>query len=270
MVMSFASYELYQMKTGPETENWLFQDFAVLTAQGYYPTMLDYKLVFASCLRPGVAPETLCKQLAGFAQRTHKFRGINTGDVLVLRTDDGAASYYLEHGEAIPFDGFFGKTSNGGTPLTPETERYVIPGKAGTWRVIDTKVINDRWYYLMESEKYGADSRWIILNGNGKVIQDDNITAFDDETVRRIQSAQNTPQTPRRLEIYQQYLENGEYLRSSSSEVNEEQNYNMIDGTRNNCKRKPGPRRSIRARLREKQRLLHGGQPEENRVLEKR
>lgn len=148
--------------------------------------------------------------------------------------------------------------------------RYVIPGKAGTWRVIDTKVINDRWYYLMESEKYGADSRWIILDGDGKIIEDDNIAAFDDETVRRIQSSQNTPQTLRRLEIYQQYLENGEYLRSSSSEVNEEQNYNMIDSTRNNGKKKPGPRRSIRVRLREKQRLLHGGQPEENRVLEKR
>ena len=44
----------------------------------------------------------------------------------------------------------------------------------------------------------------------------------------------------------------------------------MIDGTRNNGKKKPGQRRSVRARLREKQRLLRGGQPENNLVLEKR
>lgn len=34
----------------------------------------------------------------------------------------------------------------------------------------------------------------------------------------------------------QKYMENGEYLRSS--EIDEEQNYNMIDGRRNNGKKK--------------------------------
>lgn len=34
----------------------------------------------------------------------------------------------------------------------------------------------------------------------------------------------------------QKYMENGEYLRSS--EIDEEQNYNMIDGRRNNEKKK--------------------------------
>ena len=34
------------------------------------------------------------------------------------------------------------------------------------------------------------------------------------------------------LENWQKYMENGEYLRSS--EISEEQNYNMIDGRRNN------------------------------------
>ena len=38
----------------------------------------------------------------------------------------------------------------------------------------------------MESEKYGANARWMILDGNGKVIEDDNVSAFDETTVRRI------------------------------------------------------------------------------------
>ena len=279
--MEFASYELYQMKAEPETDDWLFQEFAVLTEKGYFPTVLDYKLVFASCLQPGTSPATLYKQLSSLAQRTHKFRCVNTGDVLVLRTGASIASYFWEHGEAIPFDGFFGRADGNAAPLTPETEHYVVPGKAGTWRVIDTKVIENRWFFLMESEKYGANARWMILDGNGKVIEDDNVSAFDETTVRRICASlkpavrtpdhkTREPQPRRRLEVYEQYLENGEYLRASSPEVGVEQSYNMIDGNHNNRKTKPAQRRSVRARLREKQRQLHSAQQDRDRVLEKR
>jgi hypothetical protein len=54
------------------------------------------------------------------------------------------------------------------------------------------------------------------------------------------------------LENWQKYMENGEYLRSS--EMDEEQNYNMIDGRRNNMppKGKNG-RASVLAKLRRKQ-----------------
>ena len=78
------------------------------------------------------------------------------------------------------------------------------------------------------------------------------------------------PQPRRQLEVYEQYFENGEYLRASSPEAGVEQSYNMIDGNHNNRKTKPAQRRSVRARLREKQRLLRGGSPENNLVLEKR
>ena len=150
-----------------------------------------------------------------------------------------------------------------------------------TWCVIDTKVIENRWFFLMESEKYGANARWMILDGNGKVIEDDNVSAFDETTVRRI-CASLKPAAPapdhktresqprRQLEVYEQYFENGEYLRASSPEVGVEQSYNMIDGNHNNRKTKPAQRRSVRARLREKQRQLHSAQQERDRVLEKR
>ena len=51
----------------------------MLREKGYFPTVLDYKLVFASCLQPGTSPATLYKQLSSLAQRTHKFRCVNTG-----------------------------------------------------------------------------------------------------------------------------------------------------------------------------------------------
>ena len=54
------------------------------------------------------------------------------------------------------------------------------------------------------------------------------------------------------LENWQRYMENGEYLRSS--EIDEEQNYNMIDGRRNNMSpRGKNGRASVLAKLRRKQ-----------------
>ena len=54
------------------------------------------------------------------------------------------------------------------------------------------------------------------------------------------------------LENWQKYMENGEYLRSS--EIDEEQNYNMIDGRCNNMSPKgKNGRVSVLAKLRHKQ-----------------
>ena len=55
------------------------------------------------------------------------------------------------------------------------------------------------------------------------------------------------------------YLENGEYLRTA--EMSTEQNFNMIDGRRNNMERpkkvnKPKEKESLLGRLKEKQELL--------------
>lgn len=282
--MGFPSYELYQMIAGPKTDEWIYQGLSVLTEKGYFPTILDYKLVFASRLRPGTAPRSLYGRLVDFAQRTHKFRGVSTGDVLVLRNNLEISCFFLEHGDPIPIEGFFSGPPDGGQPLTPETEHYTIPGKPDTWRVIDTRTVEGHWFFLMENEKQGASASWIVLDRNGQIVDDNNQTNFDPATIQKLKrhvhliqkpilqshSAQPHAQGRRKLEPHEKFNENGEYDRAASSEVGEEQNYNMIDGIRNNGKKRPGKRRSVRARLREKQQLLHGGKPEKSRVLEKR
>lgn len=56
-----------------------------------------------------------------------------------------------------------------------------------------------------------------------------------------------------KLDNWQKYMENGEYLRSA--EITEEANYNMIDGLKNNAApkdKKPRPKESVLAKLNEK------------------
>ena len=143
--MEFASYELYQMKAEPETDDWLFQEFAVLAEKGYFPTVLDYKLVFASCLRPERLRQRSINSCP--ALPSGRTNSAYTYIYLVLRTGASIASYFWEHGEAIPFDGFFGRADGNAAPLTPETEHYVVPDKAGTWRVIDTRSLRTDGFF---------------------------------------------------------------------------------------------------------------------------
>ena len=82
---------------------------------------------------------------------------------------------------------------------------------------------------------------------------------FTDETIEKIRLSLKELETRQavdaslaidkrpKLELWQQYFENGEYLRAA--EISEEQNYNMIDGTMNNR----SPKRSVLERLQEKQ-----------------
>ena len=282
--MGLASYELYQMQYSQKTEDWIFQRLSKLREMGYFPTVLDYKLVFAKSLTNGVVPvpKTLYGQLVDFARETHSFRGVGTSDVLVLRLETGITCFFLEGGDLIPFEGFFGTAEGETQPLTPETEHYVIPGQPDTWRVIEDRNVDGALFFLMENEKQGANTNWIVLDRQGHIVDVHNNTSLEGDILNKLaryvqagreptlpQSNEQAEQQERRkLEARKKRHENEKQSREASAEAVDEQNCNMIDGIPNNAKKKHRRRRSVRARLREKQQLLHGGQTEKNRVLE--
>ena len=127
----------------------------------------------------------------------------------------------------------------------------------------------------MEHETYGKEVAWVILDEEGKIIVDHTYRGFDQTALQQIRDYLNPPQPtaePQKqemsdghiqpqsgntmdkpsLENWQKYMENGEYIRSS--EIEEEQNYNMIDGRRNNMSPKgKNGRASVLAKLRRKQ-----------------
>lgn len=51
------------------------------------------------------------------------------------------------------------------------TEMQVFPGWEGTWYLIDTEFIRGERWFLYESEIYGNDAAWLVVNGRtGKVL----------------------------------------------------------------------------------------------------
>lgn len=55
-----------------------------------------------------------------------------------------------------------------------------INGHIGLWYEIGWKLINDKKYYLMESQAYGDLAACIIIDDNNNLIQDDIWNGFND------------------------------------------------------------------------------------------
>lgn len=55
-----------------------------------------------------------------------------------------------------------------------------VEGHLGTWYVIDTNIVNDTRYYLLEHEEHGDEAACVIVDGDGKLILDDVWNGLDD------------------------------------------------------------------------------------------
>ena len=194
--------------------------------------------------------------------------------MLVLNKDSVVTSYYIEKDGFTVIAGFIQKGSSGAL-VSIDTSDFHIEGKEGSWHAFDSIIIDGRQFFLMEHETYGKEVAWVILDEEGKIIVDHTYRGFDQTALQQIRDYLNPPQPtaePQKqemsdghiqpqsgntmdkpsLENWQKYMENGEYIRSS--EIEEEQNYNMIDGRRNNMSPKgKNGRASVLAKLRRKQ-----------------
>ena len=251
-------FAVYQLKQTPENRPIRFRTYQTLLDNGIPIRYENYKQVYLGAMQSDDTPESIkvrfCKQLP----LTFKGHSISISDVLVLNQNGAVTSYYVDKDGFVALTGFI-QNGTSGALISIETTDFHIEGKNGSWLAIDSLIIDGREFFLMEHEEYGADGTYIVLDEAGKLIVDSVYNGFDQTVQQQIKDYLN-PQTPvpepvnqskPPLEDWQKYMENGEYLRSS--EMTEEQNYNMIDGRRNNTAPKKTGRVSVLARLQKKQ-----------------
>lgn len=259
--MEESQFAVYQLKQVPETRQMRFRSYQVLQKNGIQVRHEKYEEVYLGRMRqddtPEIIKERFCKQLP----RTFKGHSISVSDVLVLNKAGVVTSYYVEKDGFIVLTGFI-RNGSSGALISFETTDFHIEGKNGSWLAIDSIIVDGREFFLMEHETYGADAAYVVLDGEGKLIVDNVYNGFDQTVQQQIKEYLNPPvsadtmvsvpepvkQEKPPLEDWQKYMENGEYLRSS--EMAEEQNYNMIDGRRNNTAPK---KTSVLVRLHQKQ-----------------
>ena len=255
-MMDLYQYAVYQLKNIPEIGSLRFQSLEVLTEQGIPVSRDHYEQMYLGRMQPEDTPESIRDRFNRCLPRNFKGHSISVSDVLVLNQRGMLAAYYVEKEGFAELDGFLpGHPS--GSAVSMETSGFRLEGKKGTWLAFDNIRIDGKEFFLME---HGRKAAWIVVDETGKLIVDNVRNGFDRTVQQGIREYLHPPQTLEKpelpekpvLENWQKYMENGEYLRNS--EMDEEQNYNMIDGRRNNtAPKKEGARGSVLAKLKEKQ-----------------
>ena len=166
---------------------------------------------------------------------------LEISDVLTVTKDGITTAYYVDPEKLIVLTGFFHTTASTAL-LSIDTTDYQIEGRAGNFLAADEIWIDGQHFFLMQSQQFGKNAAYVVLDSNGKVAAEDTTVGFTEEVIRQIREyiqRQNVAkEIPAReaatppLENWQKSYENGEYLRSA--EMAEEQNYSMIDGRMNN------------------------------------
>lgn len=257
--MSTSQFAVYQLKKKPELRNLLFRTYEEL-AQDQIPVQVaNYEQVYLGTMKPGETPEQIKKDLEQKQPHNYKGHAVSTSDVLILNDNGVTTTYYVNKDTFIEIPDFMKVTSLESGGLIKDTVGYEIEGKDGTWEVVDYLLVEGKNYFLMEHEQYGTNVAYVVLNQNGKVIVDSVYNGFDDMVKQQIRDYLHPPvqaqtgNSKPKLDNWQKYMENGEYLRSA--EITEEANYNMIDGLKNNAapkEKKNRPKESILAKLNEK------------------
>lgn len=269
-------YRLYQLKNTKENAEFLFQSFEYVISHGGTVHISRYNMVYEGALLTAASATDVRDTIKRKPGRAFSDKPPGTGDVMTINHSGTTECFYLDTYGMIPVSGFLGEVPSGSMALTPATSNYVLPGKPGTWRVVDTIKIEDNTFFQLESMEFGRRSACIITDASGHIITDDNRNDFDNETIALIKRTLHPEQTTivvskqphgkPPMEQYQKYYENGTYERSGTAEITEEQNYNMIDGNKNNVK-KPEERESVRERLKKKLEMVHGGQSQSQELI---
>lgn len=254
--MGTSRFAVYQLKRKPELRNILFRTYEELVQEKIPVQKENYEQVYLGTMSLGETPDQVKARMEQKQPHNYKGHAVGTSDVLVLNDNGEATAYYVNKDNFVVLSDFLKIASSEGG-ITKDTVEYKIEGKGGTWYVVDYLLLEGREFFLMEHEQYGKDVAYVVLDPKGKVIVDGTYNGFDDNAKQKIRDFLHPPvqeplenQKPK-LENWQKYMENGEYLRSA--EITEETNYNMIDGVRNNSSPKKKKRESVLAKLHRKE-----------------
>ena len=287
-------FAVCQMKQTPETRQMRFRSYRTLQEKGIQVRQEDYEQIYVGNLYPQDTPEGIRERLYSQPPRSFAGHSISVSDVLVFNRAGTVISYYVEKNGFTVIEDFIKKeSSSSGSAVTIDTANFQIEGKAGSWLAFDSIRLEEKEFFLMEHETYGKEAAWVVVDEAGKLAVDNVRNGFDQEVKKKLEEylhplqpeeerQEETRQQPDpegqenphpyqegdrtdkpRLDNWQKYMENGEYLRSA--EISGEQNYNMIDGRKNNeykfppaisstpKKKKPQGRQSVLAKLHKKQ-----------------
>jgi len=239
--MSLNQYAVYQLKVDDSTRPLRNKSYKHVLEKHITVVSDNYIQVYQTPMIVDTSPEEIRGQLEKKLPSKFKGHALDVSDVIAITKEGVTSAYYVDIKGLILLPGFF-RMNASAAMITMETKGFVFDDRKGSWMATDETIIDGKQFFLMESETYGWSAAYAVVDDQGRKVAEDTYNGFDDRTIQQIRNYLNAPQAvvehtrmPNgkiKLEIYQKYFENGEYLRSVESGT--EQNYNMIDGVANN------------------------------------
>ena len=240
-------FAVYRLKKGLwENEALRYRSWNYLQKFHIQVQAVRYEQICVSPFAWDLDSSDLRRQLENGLPAASSGEKLEISDVLTVTKDGITTAYYVDPEKLIVLTGFFHTTASTAL-LSIDTTDYQIEGRAGNFLAADEIWIDGQHFFLMQSQQFGKNAAYVVVDSNGKVAAEDTTIGFTEEVIRQIREyirRQNAAkEIPARaaappLENWQKSYENGEYLRSA--EMAEEQNYSMIDGRMNNMPSK-GP-----------------------------
>lgn len=171
MKMGIRQFTLYQMKDTSDTRPFRFRPYKLLQEKGIRVWQGIYEQAYAGIMLPGDTPEKIRERFNRKLPRSFQGHSISVSDVLVLKTEDVDAAYYVDADGFVVLDGFFYNGSPGTQVSFGDTNVW-IKGKEGTWHAFDSIRIEKNRFFLMEHERYGKKAAWVVVDENGNLVVD--------------------------------------------------------------------------------------------------
>ena len=99
---------------------------------------------------------------------------LEVSDVLAVTKDGITTAYYVDPEKLIVLTGFFHTTASTAL-LSIDTTDYQIEGRAGNFLAADEIWIDGQHFFLMQSQQFGKNAAYVVLDSNGKVAAEDTV-----------------------------------------------------------------------------------------------
>ena len=110
---------------------------------------------------------------------------LEVSDVLAVTKDGITTAYYVDPEKLIVLTGFFHTTASTAL-LSIDTTDYQIEGRNGNFLAADEIWIDGQHFFLMQSQQFGKNAAYVVLDSNGKVAAEDTTVGFTEEVIRQI------------------------------------------------------------------------------------
>lgn len=173
------------------------QSYQYLKEYGFTINSDDYVQLYLASFDPALilTPQDLRKSIDQDLPRGVTGKALETGDILAITREGISKAYYVDPDRLIPLSGFFHVTSSS-TVLNANTSGYAIEGREGLWSAAEEMWIDGQNFLLMQSDEYGNEVAFAVLDSHGKTAAADTMDGFTDQVIEQIREYMHRRSTP--------------------------------------------------------------------------